>query len=543
MDPKVMGRGRYGKLGKKPPPQESSTSNRGRTSLQQQEAITIVPPPLTVINGPRPTYFTCRHGYEATLMDELSALTNRAQPLSMKEPRSDGDSQRALSTPTLGLVRLEDLFFETKQTTSTMDKETLLRASMQASLSNSSHFVDPVYALQTLPNCVVVSADSIKGLAQSIHDTLLEDKDKDVRTRLLREALRKAPRSSLAIHGLVPGMFKGQKKPMLERRVQTIVQELTTLLKKGYPAARPKSSTLSKKDNSPVVGEPGKNEASSSSSLSSDRWLLQVLLLTADVAVTSLVKCAALVPSNVETTIAGMSTPSVGSTLDEGLLLPEQPFYYWPNWYHPAGLAKVDISNEEMPSSAYRKLMEALECMRIRPARTTKNVYDLGACPGGWTWVFRHLLNCSVMAIDKSPLDPRLMSDPRIDFVKGDAFAFEPTDRRGGGNGEVWMVSDVIAYPDRILELLSKWCSGEWADYMIVTMKFHGNQPDFAAIQESMDLAKSHGYHCRAKHFFNNKNEVTLMVRRLGVSSPPQILEEGVLGTAMYPSSITPPER
>ena len=114
--------------------------------------------------------------------------------------------------------------------------------------------------------------------------------------------------------------------------------------------------------------------------------------------------------------------------------------------------------------------------------------------------MLRHLLNCSVTAIDKSPLDPRLMSDPRIEFVKGDAFAFQPADRQGE-NGEVWMVSDVIAYPDRILDLLSKWCSGKWADYMVVTMKFHGNQPDFAAIHESIELAGSHGYHCRAKHF------------------------------------------
>jgi hypothetical protein len=315
-------------------------------------------------------------------------------------------------------------------------------------------------------------------------------------------------------------------------------------LKKGYPAARPKSSSATSTASS-----------TSSSGLeppSNDRWLLQVLLLTPNVAAASLVKCAAVHPSTTPpgtTTTAIAATPT--STSDAGDRLPNYYYYYWPNWQFPAGLAKVDITDEEMPSSAYRKLMEALECMRIRPhAKCT--VYDLGACPGGWTWILRHFLDCSVIAIDKSPVDPRLMKDPRIEFIKGDAFTFEPRPRTSTTTTsivkEVWMVSDIIAYPDRILELLSRWCGGKWADCMVVTMKFHGSQPDLDAIDQAVQVAQIHGYHCRAKHFFNNKNEVTLMIRQhlqlplkvdeddSTTTSPPLLLQDGVLGTPMYPS-------
>lgn len=576
-DPKATGRGRYGKLGKKDQKQENE-QNRGRTVIEEQN--NIQPPPLTWNNGPRPTYFTCRHGYESTLMNELMAnvvLANKHQSM----------HDKPVSTPALGLVRMEDL------DGSGGDLESL-RSGLLKSISNPNH-LDPVYALQTLPNCVVVSANSIKGLSQEIYEALLEgnskDQGNDVRSSILKEHLRRAPRSSLAIHGLVTGMFKGQRKPLLERRVQTIVQELNQLLRKGYPAARKGQQTPKQEDeggDAATILEP----SSSSSSIPrehsrdvqrSDRWLLQVLLMTPDVAMASLVKCGVVHPA-ITTASTGTDTNTVPDVTS-----------YWPNWHFPAGLAKVDITDEEMPSSAYRKLMEALECMRIRPPPSAgtnepaakKNlvsnhpVYDLGACPGGWTWILRHYLDCSVIAIDKSPLDARLMKDSQIEFIQGDAFTFDPTSTSNIASStlfkpwqqqqllqqerqqEVWMVSDVIAYPDRILELLSRWCGGKWADYMIVTMKFHGSEPDLEALHKAIGLAQSQGYRCRAKHFFNNKNEVTLMLMRnryheqqqqqqgdggVGGNTTPTVpafycsprkLEEGRLGTPMYPSIPT----
>ncbi len=500
-DPSATGRGRYGRAGKK-------KNVQSKDSELKVEAI-LKPPPLTWPNSPRPTYFTCRHTYETTLMDEIERLLGSSEL---------GTTAR-LSTPAPGLVRLDP------SRSSTSIDEILEHKLVQ----EPQNFLDPVYALQILPTCVVVSADSIKGLAQAVLDSLLgnksqkksddkENESEDLRCEILREGLRQAPRSTLAIHGLVPGMFKGQKNPILERRSQKLAEELATSLRKAYPAAR-KGRRHTESDEDP-------NDDSTDSSQSSERWLLQLLLMTPDVVAASLVRCDRLENSSF------LSWDNSASTTT-----------YWPNWIFPAGLAKVDITDEVMPSSAYRKLMEAFECMGIRPDQSSC-VYDLGACPGGWTWILRHYLDCSVIAIDRSELDPRLMKDSRIDFVQGDAFAFEPKNRSGELSEDVWMVSDIIAFPDRILELLNRWCGGKWATYMIVTMKFHGSEPDFPALQEAIDLAIHHGYKCRAKHFFNNKNEVTLMVTRADKMDllAPRRLEQGILGNPIY-SAILPTER
>ncbi|KAL3929519.1 MAG: hypothetical protein SGBAC_012172 [Bacillariaceae sp.] len=351
---------------------------------------------------------------------------------------------------------------------------------------------DPVYALQSLPECVVVSADSIKGISDAIQDELLSSSSSDI----VQTGLREAPRASLAIHGLVPGMFKGQPNPAMGNRAEKVAESLSKSLKKGYGAAR----------NQRLDDD---SAESSSDATHKERWLLQVLLFAPNLAAASLVQCQSLTTT-----------------------------HYWPNWHLPAGMAKVDITDRTMPSSAYRKLMEALECLRIRPhPSTTAFVVDLGACPGGWTSVLRCNLDCKVLAIDRSPLDPALMNDSQVEFIKGDAFTFEPPPNHSKQR-EVWMVSDVIAYPDRILELIERWCGGRWATHLVVTMKFQGTEPSFVDLQTSIDLAKSLGYDCRAKHFFNNKNEVTLMLIQnqqegdWNAASYP--LQPEVLGTAMY---------
>jgi 23S rRNA C2498 (ribose-2'-O)-methylase RlmM len=140
------------------------------------------------------------------------------------------------------------------------------------------------------------------------------------------------------------------------------------------------------------------------------------------------------------------------------------------------------------------------------------------------------------------------MNDDMVEFVKGDAFAFDPaatttsntrpsTTDEGVAPEHTWMVSDVIAYPERVIELLERWCGGHWARYLIVTMKFQGDKPALDDLDHAIGVVERHGYHCRAKHFFNNKNEVTLMIHEKNEkkrSIRPRQLDDGVLGSAMY---------
>ncbi|KOO21377.1 sam-dependent methyltransferase [Chrysochromulina tobinii] len=100
------------------------------------------------------------------------------------------------------------------------------------------------------------------------------------------------------------------------------------------------------------------------------------------------------------------------------------------------------------------------------------------------------------------------MQDGAVTFVQGDAFSFEPP------TPVDWLVSDVIAYPERVSELLERWCTQRWATQAVVTMKFQGD-PDWGALQRAVGVAEKAGYAVRVKHFFSNKNEVTLMMRAL----------------------------
>lgn len=443
-----LGRNRYTRDGIKKRP-----ANDSKNDSSKQGKIHPIPP-LTALNGPRPSYYSCRHNYEDALIDEIQRFV-----------RSLGSGGEVIAlSPCPGLVRVE------------------------GDIDLLPSFYDPVYALQSIPNCVVVTAESIKGIAREVTAALLGDESDaviaDETSHVTRQRFSMAQRGSLVIHPLVPGMCKGQTNPFWLRRSEKIGEELSTILKKRYPAARKVAL-----DNDGNRIQPN------------ERWALQMMLQSPNVAVASLAECRHVGP--------GQNA-------------------YWPNSIHPLGLAKVDIT-ERMPSSAYRKLMEGIECMGVRPL-STSTVVDLGACPGGWTAVMRRYFGCRVISVDRSELDPSLMNDRMVEFVKGDAFAFEPPEKSMGD--DVWMISDVIAYPERATELLRRWCAEKWASNMIVTMKFQGDEPDFDELNNAINVVEDLGYRCRVKHFFNNKNEVTFLVSQ--DEEERNDLEMGSVGISMH---------
>ena len=475
-----IGRRRYNRSGDKIQSRGNQDTNNNNGSKEQQQLEVNPLPKLTSLTSSRPTYFTCRHTYEDTLIDEI----NRFAKLNI-----DGHQKIKAYSPYPGLVRVED---ETK---------------------DLPPYYDPVYALQSMPNTVVVKGDSIKNIATSILSSLLGDENEDeeismtnerLALRELRQKLRSAQKGSLSIHALVPGMCKGQTKPLMNHRSEKVGEELRKILKKGYPSARKRAGKDSN-DSNDIQEHNNKDE----------RWLLQFMLQSNTLAVASLTKCT-----------------FVGPGIDA----------FWPNIQHPLGLANVDIE-EKMPSSAYRKLMEGLECMQIHPSSNSK-VVDLGACPGGWTSVVRKL-GSHVTAIDRSKLDPALMNDEMVEFVKGDAFTFVPAKTDTDGiDDDTWMISDVIAYPERCTELLENWCEQQWARYMVVTMKFQGTEPALDELDDAIDIVRRHGYDCRVKHFFNNKNEVTLMItkasNKFDTSTRDSIFsdeDKQFLGKSVYKSS------
>jgi 23S rRNA (cytidine2498-2'-O)-methyltransferase len=149
------------------------------------------------------------------------------------------------------------------------------------------------------------------------------------------------------------------------------------------------------------------------------------------------------------------------------------------------------------PNRAYLKLWEALTLARRYPGPGTRCL-DLGSSPGGWSWVLQQL-GAEVESVDKSPLDPRVASLPRIHHRQVSAFALTPADI-----GPVdWLTCDVICYPARLLSLVDTWLNSGLAANFVCTLKFQG-PTDHATAREFAGIPGG-----RLIHLSHNKHELT----------------------------------
>jgi 23S rRNA (cytidine2498-2'-O)-methyltransferase len=152
------------------------------------------------------------------------------------------------------------------------------------------------------------------------------------------------------------------------------------------------------------------------------------------------------------------------------------------------------------PNRAYLKLWEALVRLRRWP-RPGERCLDLGASPGGWTWVLAKL-GADVLAVDKAPLDGRVAAMPGVAWRGESAFALEPRDV-----GRVdWLFSDIACYPARLFRLVEKWRSAGAAGHFVCTLKFQGaTDHDAAAAFAALPGAE-------VLHLHHNKHELTFLL-------------------------------
>ena len=128
------------------------------------------------------------------------------------------------------------------------------------------------------------------------------------------------------------------------------------------------------------------------------------------------------------------------------------------------------IFNEDKvnpPSRAYLKLWEFFTRFRVHPTKQDI-VIDLGASPGGWTWVLSGLSK-QVIAIDKSPLDPRALK-ANVLFKAGDAFKVNLNELSDAS----WVFSDVVCYPDKLHAFIARLVAEYPNKNFVFTVKFQG---------------------------------------------------------------------
>lgn len=157
----------------------------------------------------------------------------------------------------------------------------------------------------------------------------------------------------------------------------------------------------------------------------------------------------------------------------------------------------VFLEDRTPPSRAYLKLWELFTLTGRRPKRG-ETCLDLGSSPGGWTWVLAKL-GARVESIDKASLDPKVARLPGVTQHSASAFSIDPA-RHGPVD---WLFSDVICYPERLLEYVERWLERGRVKNLVCSIKFQG-ATDHAVARRFARIKGS-----RLQHLHHNKHELT----------------------------------
>jgi 23S rRNA (cytidine2498-2'-O)-methyltransferase len=195
--------------------------------------------------------------------------------------------------------------------------------------------------------------------------------------------------------------------------------------------------------------------------------------------------------------------------------LPTAPMGFWTLWEpeliyassetsSPFALGAMDFIEDKVmpPSRAYLKLWEFFT-VYAPEARTNGVAIDVGSCPGGWTWVLRTMDFEKVISVDKAPIEKRIMDLGRIEFKGESAFGLDPKDF-----DEIeWFCSDIICYPERLLNLVKRFLDAGKVRNFVCTIKYQ-KETDWENTLKFLEIPGS-----RIVHLHHNKHEVTWFLK------------------------------
>jgi 23S rRNA (cytidine2498-2'-O)-methyltransferase len=172
-----------------------------------------------------------------------------------------------------------------------------------------------------------------------------------------------------------------------------------------------------------------------------------------------------------------------------------------------SGAWEFNEDKTSAPSRAYLKLWEAFSRFHLLPAVNDSGI-DLGSCPGGWTWVLSEFCQ-KVVSVDGASIIDALLENPKIEFLKRDAFTLDPNSFLTMTPRLRWICSDMICEPEKLLGLVKNWMEAFPEANFICTLKFKGPS-SFATIDAFAKIPGS-----SIVHLSHNKHELT-WVRRAG---------------------------
>ena len=195
--------------------------------------------------------------------------------------------------------------------------------------------------------------------------------------------------------------------------------------------------------------------------------------------------------------------------------LPTLPMGFWTLWEpnliyatqetsNPFALGEMTFTEDKVmpPSRAYLKLWEFFTLYAPEEIHGGNSI-DVGSCPGGWTWVLRTLDFDKTISVDKAPIEKRIMDLGKIDFKQESAFGLDPKEV-----GELdWFCSDIICYPERLLNLVKRFMEHGKTKNFVCTIKYQA-ETDWESTFKFLEIPGS-----RIVHLHHNKHEVTWFLK------------------------------
>lgn len=181
----------------------------------------------------------------------------------------------------------------------------------------------------------------------------------------------------------------------------------------------------------------------------------------------------------------------------------------------PMGIPRL-MMPREAPSRSVLKLDEALlvfldEGERARLLRAGLKAVDLGAAPGGWSWLLAQQ-GLRVTAVDNGRMAEQVMKSGLIEHRREDGFAFRPRQRVD------WLVCDIVEQPQRVAQLVGRWFAERWCRQAIFNLKLPMKKRHAAVMQARATIEQAlpaRNYALQFRQLYHDREEVTGYYRDL----------------------------
>ncbi|MFP4607258.1 MAG: 23S rRNA (cytidine(2498)-2'-O)-methyltransferase RlmM [Thiohalospira sp.] len=175
----------------------------------------------------------------------------------------------------------------------------------------------------------------------------------------------------------------------------------------------------------------------------------------------------------------------------------------------PGGIPRLKRP-KSAPSRSFLKLEEAWQTFldpaeRDRALQSGMRAVDLGAAPGGWSWLLQRR-GLEVLAVDNGPLKGEVATAEGVTHIRADGFTWRPP------RPVDWLVCDMVERPQRVAALAADWFAAGRCRYAVFNLKLPMRRR-YAAVEECREVIRGHLGSTPARlgirHLYHDRDEVT----------------------------------